>query len=338
MRAAVFRNAVGVLAAVASTVVLALPWAACDPPRRPPAIGDRFSDDFERADIGPEWRETGPGWRIANGSLVGQGVRNHPLWLRRRLPRNAHIAFDAWSESPNGDLKCEVYGDGESFAREASYTATSYVVIFGGWFNSLNVIARMDEHAADRRVRRGPRVEVNRHYRFDRARNIVGNECMNFANIDTQSMKDIAKASILANEALWFAVNMGFDQSTELGLMKHRLYDYEVLFGIDLALSKADRTRFHAGASGHAMALVGMDLEAGVQPRTWLVENSWGDEKGDKGLWTLHDDWFDEHVYTIIAHRSHVPASVLKCFDEEPTVLPSWYPGARANHGTGFSC
>lgn len=167
MRAAVFRNAVGVLAAAASTVVLALPWAACDPPRRAPAIGDRFTDDFERADIGPEWRETGPGWRIANGSLVGQGVRNHPLWLRRRLPRNAHIAFDAWSESPNGDLKCEVYGDGESFARQASYTATSYVIIFGGWFNSLNVIARMDEHAPDRRVRRGPRVEVNRHYRFD---------------------------------------------------------------------------------------------------------------------------------------------------------------------------
>ena len=183
-----------------------------------------------------------------------------------------------------------------------------------------------------------PKNELNRHYRFDRARNIVGNECMNFANIDTRSMKDIAKASILANEALWFAVNMGFDQSTELGLMKHRLYDYEVLFGIDLALSKADRTRFHAGASGHAMALVGMDLDADGNPRKWLVENSWGDEKGDKGLWTLHDDWFDEHVYTIIAHRSHVPASVLKCFDEEPTVLPSWYPGARANHGTGFSC
>ena len=151
-------------------------------------------------------------------------------------------------------------------------------------------------------------------------------------------MRDIAKASILANEPLWFAVNMGFDQSTELGLMKHRLYDYEVLFGIDLALSKSDRTRFHAGASGHAMALVGMDLDADGNPRKWLVENSWGDEKGDKGLWTLHNDWFDEHVYTIIAHRSHVPASVLKCFDEEPTVLPSWYPGARANHGTGFSC
>jgi bleomycin hydrolase len=151
---------------------------------------------------------------------------------------------------------------------------------------------------------------------------------MNFANIDTGIMKEIAKASILANEPLWFAVNMNFDQSPELGLMKHRLFDYEALFGIDLAMSKSDRTRFHAGASGHAMALAGMDLDADGHPRKWLVENSWGDEKGDKGLWTMHDDWFDEHVYTIIAHKSHVPPAVLGIFDQEPTVLPAWYPGA----------
>lgn len=173
-----------------------------------------------------------------------------------------------------------------------------------------------------------PHNKLNKHYRFDRARNIIGNECMNFVNIGTPAMKQIAKASILANEAMWFAVNMGLDQSAELGLMKNRLFDYETLFAIDLTLSKADRTRFHSGASGHAMALMGMDLAADGQPRKWLVENSWGEDKGAKGLWTLHDDWFDEHVYTIIVHRRHVPADILKHFDEEATVLPAWYPGA----------
>lgn len=174
-----------------------------------------------------------------------------------------------------------------------------------------------------------PHNELNRHYTFDRARNIIGNECMNFINIDTSAMKEIAKASILANEPLWFAVNMGFDQSQELGLMKNRLFDYETLFGIDLGISKANRTRFHSGASGHAMALMGVDLATDGRPRKWLVENSWGDEKGDKGLWTLHDDWFDEHVYTIIVHRRHVAESILSHFNEEATLLPAWYPGAQ---------
>ena len=102
----------------------------------------------------------------------------------------------------------------------------------------------------------------------------------------------------------------------------------EALFGIDLSLGKADRTRFHAGASNHAMALMGVDLDSAGNPRKWLVENSWGEEKGDAGRWTLRDDWFDEHVYTIIVHKRHVPAEILAHFEEEAVELPSWYPGA----------
>jgi bleomycin hydrolase len=173
-----------------------------------------------------------------------------------------------------------------------------------------------------------PLNEFGRRYRFDRARNIVGRECMDFVNIDSATMKKIAKASILANEPLWFAVNMGFDQSPEHGQMQHRLYDYESLFGIDLSLAKAERTRFHSGTSGHAMALMGVDLAGDGRPRKWLVENSWGDEKGRKGWWTLGDEWFDEHVYTIIVNRRHVPKRILAAFAREARLLPAWYPGA----------
>jgi len=155
-----------ILVASSAALLSAGLWMGCDPPRRPPNPGQRFADNFDRADIGSEWSVTGPGWRIENGALRGEGVHNHPLWLRRKLPRDARIEFDAWSDSPAGDLKCEAWGDGVSHAIQASYTATSYVVIFGGWHNSVNVIARMDEHAPDRKQRVGPRVEVGRHYHF----------------------------------------------------------------------------------------------------------------------------------------------------------------------------
>lgn len=173
-----------------------------------------------------------------------------------------------------------------------------------------------------------PHNELDRHYRFSRARNIVNNECMHFVNIDTAPLKKIALTSILANEPLWFAVNMNIDQSKEQGLMEHQLFDYESLFGIDLTLSKADRIRFHVGASCHAMVLMGVDLTNDGQPRKWLVENSWGDEKGKKGRWTLHDKWFDEHVYALIVHKHHVPDEIMKHFEEEPIELPAWYPSA----------
>jgi hypothetical protein len=124
-------------------------WIACVP-RGDPAVGDGFRDNFNRTELGNAWRNTGGGYQLVDGKLKVKGAHNKPLWLRRTLPRDARVEFDVRSESPEGDIKVELYGDGLSKATEASYTATSYVVIFGGWNNSKNVIARLDEHGSDR--------------------------------------------------------------------------------------------------------------------------------------------------------------------------------------------
>jgi len=139
---------------------------ACTPQGDPQIPAEGFTDDFEREDLGDVWHNTGGRYRIQNGWLNIQGARNRPLWLRRRLPRDVRVEFDVRSESPQGDIKVEIFGDGSSRATSESYTATSYVVVFGGWNNSLNIIARMDEHADDRAV--GPRrpVEPGRTYRM----------------------------------------------------------------------------------------------------------------------------------------------------------------------------
>lgn len=173
-----------------------------------------------------------------------------------------------------------------------------------------------------------PKNELHRHYVFARARNMVGTGSMGFINVGPDILKQTAIRSILANEPLWFAVNMDIDQSNKHGVMQHRLFDYEALFGVDLSLDKAARARFHAGVSNHAMALIGVDLDQDGTPRKWLVENSWGDDKGDDGRWILHDPWFDEHVYTLIVHRRHVAAEILARFEDDPVTLPAWYPGA----------
>ena len=147
-------------------LVASLALAACTP-QGDPAIGpDGFSDDFERESLGDHWHNTGGRYQIRDGWLNVRGARNRPLWLRRRLPRDVRISFDVRSESPAGDIKVEVFGDGSSRATSESYTATSYVVIFGGWNNTINAIARMNEHGDDRVV--GPRrpVEIGRTYRM----------------------------------------------------------------------------------------------------------------------------------------------------------------------------
>ncbi len=147
-------------------IATALLLAACTPQGDPALPAEGFRDDFNRDQLGELFNNTGGPWEIRDGELHVRGARNRPLWLRRVLPRDVRIEFDARSMSPEGDIKVEVFGDGVSRATTESYTATSYVVIFGGWSNSTNLIARMDEHADDRAI--GPRrpVESGRTYHF----------------------------------------------------------------------------------------------------------------------------------------------------------------------------
>lgn len=145
---------------------LALAVAAGCTPQGDPALGSGFRDDFERTQLGAAWHNTGGPYELRNGELHVRGARNKPLWLRRVLPRNVRIEFDVRSESDDGDIKCEVFGDGVSRAEQASYRATSYVVVHGGWSNTISIIARMDEHGNDRRERRGAQVERSRTYHW----------------------------------------------------------------------------------------------------------------------------------------------------------------------------
>jgi len=143
---------------------VALLLAGCTIEKRPE--GKPFADDFERAELGASWRNTGASYRIDKGELVIAQAHNHPLWLTSPIPRDAVIELDAWSNDDAGDIKIEAWGDGKSYATSLEYTATSYVFIFGGWHNTISAIARMNEHGADRRQRGDARVVKGKKYHF----------------------------------------------------------------------------------------------------------------------------------------------------------------------------
>ena len=103
--------------------------------------------------LGPNWYQSQTDvWHIENGRLCGEKAHNHGVWLQKPIPINARIEFDAISDSADGDLKAEVWGDGQSSATTVSYTnATSYLTIYGGWKNTFHVLARINEHGGDRK-------------------------------------------------------------------------------------------------------------------------------------------------------------------------------------------
>ncbi len=163
------------LAALA-LVSLALSLPACKV-REPPPIDKSYVDDFNQGGIRPDYNRTGGGYRIKDGALNAKGAHNHPMWLAKKLPPgDLQIDLDAWSTSPDGDIKIEIFGDGRSYDPDGNrYTATGYVLVFGGWKNSKSIITRLDEHGDAMASRSTPRVVANQkyHWRIIRRRDTV---------------------------------------------------------------------------------------------------------------------------------------------------------------------
>jgi Farnesoic acid 0-methyl transferase len=133
----------------------------------PPPIKDEWTDNFERDKIGDSYYATGKGYRVAKGALNAKGAHNHPLWLRAKLPHDVRVELVAWSTEDRGDIKIEIFGDGHSYDPDGGqYMATGYELIFGGWYNSKSIIARMDEHAPDVVQRVQPKVVPNQKYQW----------------------------------------------------------------------------------------------------------------------------------------------------------------------------
>ncbi|MBI5502205.1 MAG: hypothetical protein HY907_18320 [Deltaproteobacteria bacterium] len=133
-----------------------------------PPLGEGFTEDFEAATLDKQvWRATSGGYAIENGALRAKNARNRPLWLKRRLVCDVRIDFTAWSDSPDGDIKVEVMGDGASYdPDQGSYESTGYIFIFGGWNNTVSTIVKRDEHRARLVVDERTRVEPGRKYRW----------------------------------------------------------------------------------------------------------------------------------------------------------------------------
>ncbi|MGI8577973.1 MAG: aminopeptidase C [Nocardioidaceae bacterium] len=178
--------------------------------------------------------------------------------------------------------------------------------------------------------------EPGRTYTVEYLGNVVGAPPVTYLNVEIDQLRELAMRTILDTaEPVWFGCDTGKMSNTDLGVWDAALYDYGSVYSTDLSMPKADRLVHHDTLMTHAMLFIGVDVVDGT-PRKWRVENSWGDERGDKGLWTMNDGWFGEHVFEIAVRRELLPKKLQKALAADPIVLPAWDPmGALAHRSHG---
>lgn len=173
-----------------------------------------------------------------------------------------------------------------------------------------------------------PGREFNRLYQFDNCRNIFDTSDPQHANVNIDVIKEAVKKSILNDEPVWFACDIGKENNREMGILSSRVYDYNSIFQPDLKMDKKMRIFYRFSTANHAMALLGVDLREN-KPVKWWVENSHGREEGAEGFYTMYDDWFDDYVYEAIVNIKYLPKEIQEIFEQKPIHLPIWDPMAK---------
>lgn len=166
---------------------------------------------------------------------------------------------------------------------------------------------------------------AGKYYQIRMSRNGYDGRDISYVNVDLDTIKKIAVDSIRGGNAILFAADVGHDQSSETGIMADGIFDYESLYGFEVKMTKAERALYRQSVRSHAMSLVGVDIKDGT-PLKWWVENSWGEDSGSKGFWTMYDNWFDMNVYNIIVLKKYVPEDVQDIAKQPPVILPPWDP------------
>ncbi len=163
-------------------------------------------------------------------------------------------------------------------------------------------------------------------YEVQYDRNLVEGNNWKYINLSNEKIKAFAKQSILSNEAMYFSCDVGKQLDVKNGTLDLNNYNYTDLFGVGFGMTKKERMLTFESGSTHGMALVGVNILPDGSTDKWLLENSWGAEKGHKGFLTMTDEWFDQYMFRLIIHKKHIDAQTLKILEKEAVMLPPWDP------------
>lgn len=161
--------------------------------------------------------------------------------------------------------------------------------------------------------------------------NVVGGTPVKYVNLPIEELKKAAIAQMKAGEPVWFGCDCGKMADREGGVWDLELYDYEGLFNSAFDMSKEEMLNYGLSKMNHAMVFQGVDLDDAGNSFRWCVENSWGPDRGQKGMYLMTDAWFDKYMYQVVVNKKYLSREIVAAYEKEPVVLAPWDPmGALA--------
>jgi len=153
--------------------------------------------------------------------------------------------------------------------------------------------------------------------------NIIDGSSQNFINLPIEIIKSIIKKSINNKEPLWCGVDFGNYISNEHGVIDNNAFNYKDIIDYDFNMDKCSEISYRTTSPTHAIVIKGYNFKSG-KTNGFLIENSWGKDKGNEGYYYMSESWFNKYLFEIVVDKKYVPKKVENILKTTPIVLPYW--------------
>ncbi|MBR2295460.1 MAG: C1 family peptidase [Clostridiales bacterium] len=147
-----------------------------------------------------------------------------------------------------------------------------------------------------------------------------------YLNLPMDDLRDLAIRQLKDGNAVWFGSDVGQFSDRKGGYLTSDILRVDELFNTKFGMTKEERLDYGDSMMTHAMVITGVDLDHNDRPLRWKVENSWGEDVGEKGFYVMDDEWFGEFAFQILLQRKYLSEDQKKAFDKDPIVLKPWDP------------
>ena len=211
----------------------------------------------------------------------------------------------------------EVEDKDGKFIRECGLTPKAFFEKYVG-LNLNDYISLINAPTADK--------PYHRSYSVKFLGNVKEGRQVRYLNLEIEELKKAAIAQMKDGSPVWFGCDVGKCSTRDGGVMDTNVYKLEELLGMKFGMDKAERLDYGESLMTHAMVFQGVNLDESGKPNRWRVENSWGEEPGEKGYYVMSDDWFDEYMYQIVVNKKYLSEELVKEYESEPILLEPWDP------------
>lgn len=197
-----------------------------------------------------------------------------------------------------------------------SYTPQSFRERFVGHDLENDYIIFMDD----------PTRPYGRTYEVDCSRNCYELENWHFVNLPTDKLSKFAVNSLREGRMFYVSADTSHDAMAERGVYDTHTFDYQKTLGINASMSKREMIESCESRSAHAIAVAGVKLDAEGKPVKWLIENSFGTQRGWDGFVVMSQEWFERYLFRMVVEKRFVDDEILRLYSSKPVVIPAWNP------------